>query len=282
MIFLDEERFIEEAVASVRAQSLADWELILVDDGSTDGSSTIARDLAAGDSRICYVEHAGHVNRGTAISRNVGVACGTAPYVAFIDGDDVWVPEKLAEQVELLESMPDVALVCGAVRSWWSWDPTTTRVDFDDLVIGAADQRLDPPTSALAVSPLGTGETAGPDLMIRRTAFDAVRGFEERFPSIFEDQSLCMKIFLRYPIYVSSKVWIYYRQHERSCCAQFDELGWLRVQREFLDWLRTYLGSDGDARVTAAVERARRELFKLRLRARMRNIKRHLRGFCST
>lgn len=74
MIFLDEERFIEEAVRSVQEQTLTDWELILVDDGSTDRSTQIARDLAAADERIHYLDHPGHENRGTAISRNFGIA----------------------------------------------------------------------------------------------------------------------------------------------------------------------------------------------------------------
>ena len=64
LIFLDEERFIEEAVQSVREQTLKEWELILVDDGSTDRSTMIAHDLAAHDERIRYVDHAGHKNRG--------------------------------------------------------------------------------------------------------------------------------------------------------------------------------------------------------------------------
>src|SRR4051812_5156182 len=106
LIFLNEERFLEEAVQSVREQTLTDWELILVDDGSTDRSTAIARDLAAQDERIRYVEHPRHANRGMAASRNVGVGNGSAPYVAFIDGDDVWAPFKLYEQVEILERMP--------------------------------------------------------------------------------------------------------------------------------------------------------------------------------
>jgi glycosyltransferase involved in cell wall biosynthesis len=268
MIFLNEERFIEEAVRSVREQTLTDWELVLVDDGSTDGSTQIARDLATSDERIRYLDHPGHQNRGTSVTRNVGVAHTTAPYVAFIDGDDVWMPEKLAEQVELLESMPDVALVCGAVLSWWSWDPAATKVDILDLTLGVADRRLDPPEGALAVYPLGGGATGGPDLIVRRTAFEAVGGFEERFRTIFEDQSLCMKIYLRYPVYISSRTWFLYRQHDASCCAQFSDVAWLRVQRVFQDWLKDHVEPLGDARVSAAVRRAERRLVYLRLQAR--------------
>ena len=75
VIFLNEERFLAQAIGSVLAQSHANWELLLVDDGSTDGSSVIARDFAARDPRRirCY-EHAGHANRGMSASRT-GSCC---------------------------------------------------------------------------------------------------------------------------------------------------------------------------------------------------------------
>ena len=53
----------------------------------------------------------------------------TAPYIAFLDADDVSMPDKLAEQVELLETMPDVAMVVGALQYWYSWDPASTKAD---------------------------------------------------------------------------------------------------------------------------------------------------------
>src|SRR5215213_2472495 len=105
MIFLNEERFLEEAVQSVFDQQLGDWELILVDDGSTDRSTLMARDLAARDDRVRYFDHPGHENRGMSASRNLGVARATAPYIAFLDADDVWTSDKLADQVDVLESM---------------------------------------------------------------------------------------------------------------------------------------------------------------------------------
>ena len=203
LIFLNEERFIEEAVQSVRDQTLGDWELILVDDGSTDRSTLIARDLAAQDERIRYVDHPGHENRGISASRNLGVAHATAPYIAFLDADDVWVPDKLAEQVDLLESMPDVAMVVGAMQYWYSWDPASTRADRIVLTGGMADRRLDPPEAALALYPLGRERRRRDGLLVRRSVFDAVGGFEERFRGLYEDQAFLIKVYLRYPIYIS-------------------------------------------------------------------------------
>jgi glycosyltransferase involved in cell wall biosynthesis len=91
--FLNEERFLAEAVESVLGQSFTDWELILVDDGSTDGSSAIARGLAAtSPDRIACIDHADHRNLGLSASRNAGLSHARGRYVAFLDADDAWLP----------------------------------------------------------------------------------------------------------------------------------------------------------------------------------------------
>lgn len=260
LIFLDEERFLAEAVQSVRDQTLVDWELILVDDGSTDRSTQIARGLAAEDDRIRYVDHPGHQNRGMAASRNLGVAHSTAPYLSFLDGDDVWVAVKLAEQLDLLEKMPDVAMVNGAMLHWHSWDPSATVEDDSVVLGGASDRRIDPPQAALTLYPLGRGDGPAVDLLVRRSVFEAVGGFEERFRGLYEDQSFKIKVFLRYPIYISSRVWLRYRQHDASACAQVSPDAYLQLRGFFLDWVGGEVERLGDPRVTAALRRARRQL----------------------
>jgi glycosyltransferase involved in cell wall biosynthesis len=278
MIFLDAERFIEDAVRSVHDQTLADWELVLVDDGSADQSTMIARELAAQDCRIRYVDHPGHQNRGMSASRNLGAAHSTAPYIGFLDADDVWVPSKLAEQVSLLDSVPDVALVCGAQRFWYSWDHAATYADRTVLTGGIADRRLDPPEAVLALRPLGRGVSAAVDLLVRRTAFDAVGGFEDRFRGIFEDQAFLTKIYLRYPIYISSHAWLRYRQHSSSCLQLSTRREYWRLKGVFLDWLQEDAGRLADTRVRAAVRRARRELPYRRLTAPVHHAAHRLNG----
>ena len=122
MIFLDAERFIEQAIASVFAQTNAHWELLLVDDGSRDGSTTIAKIYAARHSdRVRYLEHPGHANRGTGASRNLGLAHAHGDYITFLDADDLFLPERLTQHVELLERRSDVDAVRGQVLFWRSW-----------------------------------------------------------------------------------------------------------------------------------------------------------------
>lgn len=260
LIFLNEERFLTEAVQSVCGQTLTDWELVLVDDGSTDASTRIALGFAASDPRIRYLDHPGHRNCGMAASRNLGATHTSAPYLAFLDGDDIWQPTKLADQVHLLEQMPDVAMVNGALLYWFSWDPQATAEDNNVLTGGVADRRLEPPELALTIYPLGPGDGAGVDLLVRRTVFDAVGGFEERFRGMFEDQSFLLKVFLRYPVYISSRYWILYRQHDASECARTSPAEYLRARSGFLDWLSDDSQDISDARVATAVRRARRQV----------------------
>ena len=264
LIFLNEERFLEEAVSSVCDQRLTDWELILVDDGSTDRSATIARDFAAQDNRIRYVDHPGHANRGAAASRNLGATHATAPYITFFDADDVYVPSMLAEQLDLLESMPDVAMVAGPMLYWRSWNPASTDADDAPLIGGVADRRLDPPEAALTIYPLARrSSAAGTDVLVRRSVFDAVGGFEEHFRGIYqlyEDQVFLIKVYLRYPVYISSRVWRHYRLHDASRCQHPSPADYWRVRGFFLDWLEADVMRLGDPRVSAAFLRARREI----------------------
>ena len=93
--------FLEETVASVLAQTYRDWELILVDDGSVDDSSQIMADLVEKDSRIIalYMEE----NGGQARARNAAIEKARGRYIAFLDSDDLWLPEKLAKQVNFIQ-----------------------------------------------------------------------------------------------------------------------------------------------------------------------------------
>ena len=107
-------RFIEEAVRSVMAQTMTDWELLVLDDGSTDDTLAIAQRLAREDSRIRVLpnEH----NMGVAKTRNRGIDLCRGEYVALLDSDDIWYPEKLQAQLALMrETGADVSYCAYAI-----------------------------------------------------------------------------------------------------------------------------------------------------------------------
>ena len=267
-IFLDAARFLDEAVASVLAQTYERWELLLVDDGSTDGSTEMARMWSARyPDRIRYLEHAGHANRGMSASRNLGIRHGQGQFVALLDSDDVWEPDKLARQVALLEAHPEAELVYGSPLYWFGWtgDPADVRRDWSPRTPVPAGTIVNPPELALASHPLGPGSSPCPsDLCFRRGLVDRVGGFEESFRGIYalyEDQAFLAKVYLAAPVLVTGERWLRYRQHPQSCVSIVTGGGHAEtVRRFFLEWLVGYLRTADvrDARVRRAAHRALR------------------------
>ena len=92
--------FVAEAVASVRAQTRADWEMIVVDDCSRDDTREVVSRAAAGDRRVRLIRH--EKNCGPAASRNTALAAASGRFVAFLDADDVWMPRKLERQLQFM------------------------------------------------------------------------------------------------------------------------------------------------------------------------------------
>ena len=95
------ERFIKETIDSVIAQTYKNWEMILVDDCSSDSSAEIIDEYVKSDSRIKYMKNA--ENSGAAVSRNAGIEAAEGQYIAFVDSDDVWESEKLEKQLEFMK-----------------------------------------------------------------------------------------------------------------------------------------------------------------------------------
>jgi glycosyltransferase involved in cell wall biosynthesis len=121
-IFLNCEKYIEEAIESVFAQTYDNWELLLVDDGSTDNSTAIALRYAQEyPHKVRYLEHPDHENRGMSATRNLGIRNAKGEYIAFLDADDVWFPQKLEQQVATMHSQPEAEIVFGPTQYWYSW-----------------------------------------------------------------------------------------------------------------------------------------------------------------
>ena len=243
VIFLDEERFLAEAIDSVRAQTYPSWEIVLVDDGSSDRSTQIARDYAQRfPDRIRYVEHPRHETRGMSAARNLGLAHARGQYVGFLDADDTWEPNKLREQVGLLDMRPDVAMVYGRTLLWHSWRGDASAADeFCDLGV-PPDSTLEPPESLLLLIENRAQTPTTCNALMRRTVVDRIGGFEPAFRGMFEDQVFFMKLGLRERVFVSSQCWARYRQRADSSSARAEAAGQVAAARlRLFDWLTAYL-----------------------------------------
>ena len=240
IIVFNGEAYIAEAIDSVLAQEFGDWELVVVDDGSTDRTRDIVQSYVRADpERIRLLRHPDKGNHGMSATRNLGIAEARGEYVAFLDADDVWLATKLGDQVELLDSHPAAALVYGRTLIWNEWDSSSPRPDrFYSLGV-EPDRLYDPPRLffQLLENVYQTPTTC--NAMMRRKAVLEVDGFDPSFRDMFEDQIFFAKLLLAYPAYVSSQCWAKYRQHDAAASSQAREvrqahLRYLKVLRRNL------------------------------------------------
>ena len=240
--FLNASAHISEAIESVEAQHFGDWELVLVDDGSTDDSAAIAAVYAAKDARILLLAP-DRTKRGAAAARNRGIAAARGELVAFLDADDIYGPEKLAHDVTALDGDPEAAWVYGATR--WFHENGAGK-EYRERLGVRLDRRYDPPEILARIILEERGDipcTCG--VMIRREQLLAVGGFEERF-ALYEDQSLWVKLLLAYPVRVISGCNAAYRQHIGSTSTAAASSGDYDLQSPhpardaFLAWVGEY------------------------------------------
>jgi glycosyltransferase involved in cell wall biosynthesis len=248
LCFYNEERFIAEAIESVLRQQYRHWELILVDDGSTDRSVGIAKGYVDRfPDRIFYFDHNGHVNKGLSASRNRGVDASTGHLITFLDADDVFLPNKLESQVMLFGQIPEATVLFEGSTYWYSWDQ---RVRKDRVVpVGLVQNRLfEPPELMKHVYPLGKG--AGPcicGMLARRSVFQRSR-FHEAFRGMYEDQAFLSQVYLREKVYVSSTANNLYRQRDDSLCSTAHARGeYDQVRRYYLNWFEGFLAQEKTA-----------------------------------
>lgn len=263
--FYNAERFLLAAVESVLGQTYRDWELLLVDDGSTDESTRVAQSYAAQyPSRIQYLEHPHHVNRGISATRNLGLRQARGEFVASLDADDVWMPEKLEEQVAILRAHAEVAMVFGRSLYWSSWNDKPgeaardrvpeSRLPREDVVISSPELAVRF-VRRLARTPCPSS------MMVRREIIERLGGFGESLPGaeaaespvsptaqklgdVYEDQALLSKVCLEYPVFASSNVWDKYRIHPDSCYARAKADDKRTAARlKYLNWLDGYLST---------------------------------------
>lgn len=268
VIFLNaEEKFFEEAIGSVFAQAYDNWELLLVDDGSTNSSTQIAlRYAEKNPGKVRYLEHEGHQNRGMSATRNLGIRNARGQYIALLDSDDIWLPQKLEKQVAILEAQPEAAMVYGSTQMWFSWTGNPEDVQRDrGRILGVQPDTLVKPPTLLTLFLQNKAETpATCGVLMRRELIKDVGGFEESFRGMYEDQAFFAKVCLKEPVFVESGCWDRYRQHPKGSCYVAESLGQYHplqpnsAHLTFLNWLEKYLSEQGvqDTEVWQALKQA--------------------------
>ena len=188
-------------------------------------------------------------------ARNLGIREARGELVTFIDADDRWRHNKLAEQTAIFDRFPQVDASCGSVNYWRSWAGGEDQVVRTGHVQNRA---VEPPEAILALYPLGNAAAPCPsDLMVRRATALALGGFEESFTGslqMYEDQAFLAKLYLEVIIYFDERCWLDYRRHDASCVATVSRDGrYHEVRRHFLEWLAAYLSDRPDLQQSAVM-----------------------------
>ena len=203
-------RFLSAAVESVLEQSYETFELIIVDNGSSDGSYEAARQYAELDLRVRVLTHAGHENRGVNASLNLGLEEARGEYFGLLPADDVYLPESLERRVALLEARPDAGFVYGTAQVLDEGGRTTGRLG------GQAPEdmlRFDA-TNDLLQALLFHDFVPGAALLARRDALLDVGGFDEAV--YFNDWYITIRLLARAPCaFLHGAPLVGYRLHER-------------------------------------------------------------------
>lgn len=193
------QEYLSEAIESVLSQSFTDFELIIINDGSTDSSGEIIRALS--DARIRYFEQS---NKGLAVTLNRGIALARGEYVARQDQDDICLPSRFEKQVAFLDANLDVGMV-GTAAEIWVGNERTSRylkhpVDDASLTFGL----------------LFDNHFVHSSVTIRRAVFESVGGYAEDLRQPPEDYELWSRVMRAYKLANLPDVLMVYREVQGS------------------------------------------------------------------
>lgn len=211
------ERYIREAVQSVLRQTITSWELIIVDDASTDSTGKILESFK--DSRVKIIKN--RENSGSVVSRNVAFAQIRSEYVAILDADDRAMPTRFEEQVRFLDTHPDF----GLVGAW------AKIIDENGKSLGRVVRELIP-SEKIPIKLLFHNVLAFSSVMMRKSAMPPMPFDEKTVP--VEDVALYLKMLPRGKFGILPKVLVCYRSHSKGISKVYND-----KRREVMDRLIT-------------------------------------------
>lgn len=220
---------LRQTLRSVWAQTFQATEIVVVDDGSTDNTASVVNEMAEQGSPILYLPGP-HENRLGKL-RNRGVAATSGDWIAFLDSDDLWKPNRLEAQIKALQRMPDAGLAFCNVQRFSERGPVgpgpylPMSADYNGYIVG---DLLEEPVAVPSA------------LMVKREAFERVGGFADR--PINEDYELTLLVAARYPASYVPDPLVMMRKHVDSRSRERNELALLEYIRIVEDFLAAHPG----------------------------------------
>jgi glycosyltransferase involved in cell wall biosynthesis len=216
-------RFVGEAVQSVLAQTFPAYEVIVVDDDSSDNTEEI---IAKFGDKVKYIKQK---NGGVGMARNTGVKHSSGDFIAFLDADDIWLPQKLERQIQLFQNDNEIGLVTGGMREFGKNGETIAKYQNGQNGWCAENILLFESVT------IGPGSTA----LIKREVFETVGGFDETkemHPS--EDWEFCYRVARIFKLAYLPELLVEYRNHGNNGHLQiprFERAMLLAFEKTFRD-----------------------------------------------
>jgi glycosyltransferase involved in cell wall biosynthesis len=221
-------KYLPAAIESVISQTFDDWQILLVDDGSTDNTAEIVVPfLDRLGSKIRYIKQD---NRGVSAARNTAILASTAEFLALLDADDMWLPCRLTESLKVLAERPQAGLSYGLIRSI---DPEGRLGSPWAGNRRHAEGRIAPYIYMRSV------ELPSPSITLRRKCIDKVGAFDESL-RVTEDRDLWLRIALQYEVAFVPRILALYRVSPSSLSTDPNRM----VQAQ-LKFIRKHYGADG-------------------------------------
>ncbi len=177
---------LKKAIDSVLEQDYKNFELIVVDDGSTDETEALVKKY---EKSVKYIQQP---NMGVSTARNKGISASAGPFIAFLDSDDYWLPEKLSAQIEFFNANPD-ALICQTEEIWIR---DGKRVN--------PKKKHKKPSGMIFIPSLALCLISPSAVMMRKNLLAKVDSFDESLPAC-EDYDLWLRVSCRYPVHLIDK-----------------------------------------------------------------------------
>ncbi|MFG6106325.1 glycosyltransferase [Leptothoe sp. EHU-05/26/07-4] len=211
-------RFLPEVIQSVLDQTYQDWELLVIDDGSTDNTATLVNKYCQLDSRIRLITTE---NGGVSAARNLGVELATTELIAFLDSDDLWLPDKLSVHVDYMNTHPEIGVSFARVE----------LIDPDGKSTGKLTANISKDLQSYTFFYTNPTVTTS-NVVIRKCIFQSLGGFDKSI-KYSEDIDLLFRIAFQshWTIEGIDKVLIQYRLHSSGLSSDIMKMkeGWIQL-----------------------------------------------------
>ena len=240
-------RYVGRAITSVLGQTYKDFEIIIVDDGSTDGTKEVLSEFL-GLANVSYIHQE---NKGVACARNVGIRASHGKYIALLDADDWWEPEKLERQITIFQLNPTIDLIHSNIFIANEADPGrrikyTQKVDFNNLS----------PKAALRKVMFWEADVCVPTIIVKKDVLEKIGYFDENLSYIgCEDRDFCIRVFANGPTYFLKEHLANYLVRKKSMSTDSEKMA--RAREYVIEQIiRVIYKGKGARRIRARLESA--------------------------